>query len=99
MQWEKSPFMRTIYIRKMRFEEAKLKLEREINDAFMDGESYVEIVHGIGEGILKRMAVDYVESCDFLKLLDRDPMFRGNPGATQVEILAPSKEYINRLKK
>ncbi|TGN20169.1 Smr/MutS family protein [Leptospira idonii] len=91
--------MRTIYIRKLRFEEARLKLEKEINDAFMDGEQFVEILHGIGEGILQRMAIDYVESCDFLKLVDRDPMFRGNPGATQVEILAPSKEYINRLRK
>ncbi|MCT8332956.1 Smr/MutS family protein [Leptospira sp. 85282-16] len=90
--------MRTIYIRKLRFEEARIKLERELHDAFMDGESYVEILHGIGEGILRRMAIDYVESCGFLKLVETDPMFRSNPGATIVEILAPSKEYINRLK-
>jgi dsDNA-specific endonuclease/ATPase MutS2 len=91
--------VRTITIRKLRFEEARTKLERELNDAFMDGETYVEILHGIGEGILRRMAIDYVESCDFLKLIDRDPMIRTNPGCTLVEILAPSKEYINRLKK
>jgi dsDNA-specific endonuclease/ATPase MutS2 len=91
--------MRVISIRQMRYEEARIKLEREMNDAFMDGEEYVEILHGIGEGILKRMAIDYVESCGFLKLLERDPMFRGNPGTTQVQVLAPSKEYINRLRK
>ncbi|TGM80260.1 Smr/MutS family protein [Leptospira bouyouniensis] len=90
--------MRTIYIRKLRFEEARTKLEREIHDAFMDGETYVEILHGIGEGILRQMAIDYVATCGFLKLVESDPMFRKNPGATLVEILAPSKEYINRLK-
>ncbi|TGL72271.1 Smr/MutS family protein [Leptospira jelokensis] len=90
--------MRTIYIRKLRFEEARTKLEREIHDAFMDGETYVEILHGIGEGILRQMAIDYVTTCGFLKLVESDPMFRRNPGATLVEILAPSKEYINRLK-
>ncbi len=83
----------------MRFEEARIKLDREMNDAFMAGEAFVEILHGIGEGILKRMAIDYVESCDFLKLVERDPMIRTNPGTTLVEVLAPSKEYINRLRK
>lgn len=91
--------MRTIYIRQMRYEEARIKLDRELNDAFMDGETFVEIMHGIGEGVLKRMAIDYVTSCSFLKLVERDPMFRGNPGATLVEVLAPSREYLNGLKK
>ena len=89
--------MRTITIRQLRFEEARIKLEREMNDAFMAGEEFVEVLHGIGEGILKRMAIDYVESCDFLKLVERDPMIRTNPGTTLVQVLSPSKEYINRL--
>jgi len=87
--------MRTITIRQLRFEEARIKLEREMNDAFMAGEEFVEVLHGIGEGILKRMAIDYVESCDFLKLVERDPMIRTNPGTTLVQVLSPSKEYIN----
>jgi len=91
--------MRTITIRQLRFEEARIKLEREMNDAFMAGEEFVEVLHGIGEGILKRMAIDYVESCDFLKLVERDPMIRTNPGTTLVQVLSPSKEYINRLRK
>ncbi|GBF49627.1 Smr domain protein [Leptospira ryugenii] len=91
--------MRVIRIRQMRYEEARIKLEREVHEAFMDGESYIEILHGIGEGILRRMAIDYVESCDFLKLVERDPLIRTNPGSTLVEVLAPSREYINRLKK
>jgi hypothetical protein len=91
--------MRTITIRQMRFEEARIKLDREMNDAFMAGEEYVEVLHGIGEGILRRMAIDYVESCDFLKLVERDPMIRTNPGTTLVQVLSPSKEYINRLRK
>ncbi|MCX7999737.1 MAG: Smr/MutS family protein, partial [Leptospiraceae bacterium] len=36
----------TIYIRKMRLVEAKQKLEREIHSAFLQGETYVEVIHG-----------------------------------------------------
>lgn len=80
--------MREVYIRKMRYDEARFKLERELHQAFMDGETVVEIVHGIGEGILKKMAMEFVESSGFLKLSERSPLF-DNPGTTRVEVLGP----------
>ena len=83
--------MKEIYIRKMSYEDARYKLERELHDAFMEGESLVEIVHGIGEGILKRMAEEFVAQSDFLRLSPRDPLFY-NPGATRVDVLIPNKK-------
>ena len=53
--------MKEIYIRKMRYEEARYKLERELQDAFMEGETLVQVVHGIGEGKLKQLTLTKLE--------------------------------------
>ncbi len=81
---------RVITIRKLKYDEAKVKLEREMNEAFLAGEEFVDILHGIGEGILKRMAEDYVSQSGFSKLVSNDPMFRQNPGITTVQLFPPS---------
>lgn len=88
--------MREIYIRKLRYEDAHEKLEREIQRAFVEGETYIEIVHGIGEGVLKRMTMDYIKTQDFLRLIPRPDMIRSNPGTTLVELLAPSAEILRK---
>jgi dsDNA-specific endonuclease/ATPase MutS2 len=90
--------IKTIYIRKMRYEEAKIKLDREINDAFMEGETFIEVVHGIGEGKLKQLTLDYVRDNDFLKLYSVAEFVHQNPGSTKIEILAPSKTELKKLR-
>lgn len=87
---------KTIYIRKLWFEEAQQKLEREIQEAFLAGETLIEIVHGIGEGILKKLAMDTIRSHDFLKEIDYSTYGISNPGSTLVEILGPDKETLKR---
>ena len=47
--------MREIRIRELRYEEARARLEDELNRAFMEGEMRVHVLHGIGEGILKKI--------------------------------------------
>lgn len=91
--------IREIYIRKMRFEEAKYKLDREIQEAFMNGETLVEIVHGIGEGILKKLVETYIKENDFLKIYNTENFIIPNPGITKVEILGIDKQKISKLKK
>lgn len=88
--------LREIYIRKMGYEEAKMKLEREIHDAFMKGETLVEVVHGIGGGKLKQLTLDYVRENDFLKLFATSDFIWQNPGSTKIEILSPRKSDIKR---
>jgi CTP-dependent riboflavin kinase len=88
-----------IYIRKMRYEEASNKLDREIQDAFMAGETFVEVVHGLGEGKLKNLTLEYVKANDFLKVYDTSLYIQPNPGATRIEILSPSKDYLKQIKK
>ncbi|AOP34168.1 DNA mismatch repair protein MutS [Leptospira tipperaryensis] len=90
---------KTIYIRKLRFEEAQEKLEREIQEAFLAGETLVEIIHGIGEGVLKKLTVDTIRSHDFLKEVDYSLYGISNPGSTLVEVLGPDKDTLKRYLK
>jgi dsDNA-specific endonuclease/ATPase MutS2 len=90
---------KTIYIRKMRYEEAKAKLDKEINNAFMEGETLVEVIHGIGEGKLKQLTIDYVRENGFLRLFESGDFVYTNPGSTKIEILAPDKNTLKKLRK
>lgn len=83
----------------MRYEDAREKLEKEIHIAFMEGETFVEVIHGIGEGILKQMTIDFVNSTDFLKIYDPGQFIQTNPGTTKIEILSPSKNFLKKIKK
>lgn len=91
--------MKEIYIRKLRYEEAKIKLEREIHSAFMEGETFVEVIHGIGEGKLKQLTIEFAQSTDFLKIYDPGDFVQTNPGSTKLEILSPTKNYLKKIKK
>jgi hypothetical protein len=90
--------MREIYIRKMRYEDAYQKLDREIQSAFMEGETLVDVIHGIGEGKLKDMTFEYVRNNDFLKINDTSLYIQPNPGVTRIEIFAPSKQILKKYK-
>ncbi|URD71249.1 Smr/MutS family protein [Leptospira borgpetersenii] len=87
---------KTIYIRKFRFEEAQKKLEKEIQEAFLAGETFIEVVHGIGEGILKKLTADTIRSHDFLKEIDYTQFGISNPGSTLVEVLGLDKDTLKR---
>ena len=89
--------MKEIYIRRMKPDEARFKLEREMNEAFMAGEKEVEVVHGIGEGVLRRITIEYVNESGFLELAGND-FFQNNPGVTKVYILGPDKYSLKKVK-
>jgi hypothetical protein len=91
--------MKQIIIRKMRYEEAKYKLESELNEAFMSGESAVEVLHGIGEGKLKNLTLETISKYDFLKILSSESWMNSNLGTTKIEILGLTKKELNRYKK
>ncbi|PJZ68561.1 DNA mismatch repair protein MutS [Leptospira perolatii] len=94
---EKGP--RVVYIRKMRYEDAYRLLDAEVQEAFLKGETLVEVVHGIGEGILKRMTEEFINSRDYLKVLQDGGLNIGNPGSTLVEILGPTKDDLKKYLK
>ncbi len=91
--------MKQINIRKMRFDEARYKLETELQEAFMQGETGVEVLHGIGEGKLKNLTLEIVSSYDYLKVLTSESWMNSNPGTTKIEILGITRKELNRYKK
>jgi hypothetical protein len=78
----------------MPWDEARLKLENELNDAFMRSETRVIIVHGIGQGKLKQMAIEVVQSYDFCRLVPEEDIVRYNPGVLVVDLFPPDRATL-----
>lgn len=76
----------------MPYEQARAKLEQDLSDAFLAGERYVEIIHGIGGGVLRAMAHEVVNSTDFLRAMPEG----SNPGVLRAEVLSPGKAEIKK---
>lgn len=91
--------MKEIYIRKLRYEVARDKLERELQIAFMEGETMVQVVHGIGEGKLKQLTFDIANSYDFIRIINTENYITPNPGVTKLEIMGLDKQDLKRYKK
>lgn len=83
----------TIYIRKMRYEMAEAKLEKELHQAFLSGVRHVEVVHGIGQGILKRMTREKVAELGMGRVLPEEDGW-SNPGVTLVELDPPAGNQV-----
>jgi dsDNA-specific endonuclease/ATPase MutS2 len=80
------PRIAQIYIRRMRFDEARQKLLQDIEHLFFAGESEVEIVHGIGDYVLRRMAEQELSKLDYVRMSDS---YHTNPGSLRVTLLTP----------
>ena len=84
--------IKTVHIRKLRFEEARRKLLAEIESAFVNGVSLLEVVHGVGTYTLRRMVETEVEKLDYVRVRDND--FNANPGTLKLEILLPEQNIL-----
>jgi len=78
-------FKPEIMLRGMTREEALLALEKFINDALLVGAKRVRIIHGLGEGILKRAVREYLTSLPFVKSFRSGDAYEGGEGVTVVE--------------
>ncbi len=89
--------MREIRIRELRADEARRKLEMELNDAFMAGETSAVVLHGIGSGRLKKLTEEVVQEMGFARILPALTL-SANPGETRLELLPPDKKTLRMLK-
>ena len=62
-------------------EEAQMLLEDFLNHAIMARFSEVLVVHGLGNGILKRMVENFLDSCDYIRGYTQAPPNMGGLGA------------------
>ena len=86
--------IREIRIRKLSYSEAQLKLETELNQAFVAGEQRVFVIHGIGSGQLKRMTARVVQELGLGRIVEQE--LNPNPGQTVVDLLPPDKQTLRR---
>jgi len=86
--------MKIIYIRLKRYEEARTQFLSEMNKAFLEGETIVEVVHGIGTFALKNMVLNETEKLNFAKILT--VYSEKNPGITRIELFPPDKLSLLR---
>lgn len=73
-----------IYLRKLPYEQAELKLRKELDHYYILEYKKIRIVHGKGKGILKRMVREYLEKQPFVKKFEDAPFFEGGYGVTIV---------------
>ncbi len=88
--------MREIRIREMRFDAARLKLEVELNEAFMAGETRVSVLHGIGSGKLRKLTETVVNDMGFGRLVT--DTLDSNPGTTLVDLFPPDSHHLKMMK-
>lgn len=85
--------MKIIYLRLLRYEEAKNLLHQELNKAFMEGFQEVEVIHGIGTGTLRKMVINEVNSLDYAEI-HKEPGL--NPGSIRIKLFPPSSENLKK---
>ena len=73
-------------IRGYRGEEAIREVERYLDRVSQSGLNQVEIVHGKGEGILKKLVHEYLQQRKDVKSFDLAPLDQGGAGCTIVEL-------------
>ena len=86
--------MREIHIRRMSYDDARMKLENELNDAFMCGERRVHVVHGVGQGKLKSMAQRVIAGYDFCQVVPDERVLNYNAGVMVVDVFPPSRAEL-----
>jgi len=87
--------MHKIYIRKLRFSEAKDKFLKEIESCFAKGIDIVEVIHGIGTYTLRNMVIEEVKNLDYVDFL-HEPEITFNPGSIKLVIQIPDKSRLNQ---
>lgn len=67
-------------------EEARARLEKFLDAAFLAGARNVRIVHGHGSGALRRMVWEVLKEHPAVIHYEHPPQFRGGTGVTEVEL-------------
>ena len=84
--------VKTIIIRKLRFEDAKQKFLTELEQAFFKSHSQIEVLHGIGNYTLRDMVWNEIHKIDYADV--RKHFF--NPGISIIELHLPDEEILRK---
>ncbi len=83
---ERSTFFPELNIRGYRVDDAIPEIERFVNDGYLFGVKSLKIIHGKGEGILKRAVHEYLKDHPLVKNFRLADEREGSTGVTLVEL-------------
>ena len=80
------PVTDEVRLRQLTVDEALLKLDKYLNDAFMAGFYQIKVIHGKGTGTVRRAARDYLARHSLVKAYRPGRYGEGGSGVTIVEL-------------
>ncbi len=80
------PVTDEVHLRRLTIDEALLKLDQYLNDAFMAGLYQVRVVHGKGTGTLRQFVREYLAKHSLVKSYRPGAYGEGGAGVTMVEL-------------
>ena len=75
-----------VYLRRLTVDEALIKLDKYLNDAFIAGFYQIRVVHGKGTGTLRLMVSRYLAKHPLVKSYRLAGYGEGGAGVTMVEL-------------
>ncbi|MCK9537413.1 MAG: Smr/MutS family protein, partial [Bacilli bacterium] len=76
----------TLDLRGIRYEEARIKLERYIDDAVYAGLAQVNIIHGYGTGVIREMVRTYLKTAPEVEGYRFGDAYEGGQGVTVITL-------------
>lgn len=80
-------FSNEIDLRGVRGDEALLKVQKWLDEAYALGQGTVKIIHGRGDGILRKLLRQHFKTVNFIKSYYDEHADRGGDGCTYVELM------------
>jgi DNA mismatch repair protein MutS2 len=80
------PVTDEVRLRQLTVDEALLRLDKYLNDAFMAGLYRVKVIHGKGTGTIRKVARDYLAQHPLVKSYRAGGYGEGGDGVTIVEL-------------
>ncbi|MDH5364498.1 MAG: Smr/MutS family protein, partial [Dehalococcoidia bacterium] len=81
-----TPATNEVHLRRLTIDEALIKLDRYLNDAFMAGQYQVRIIHGKGTGTLRQAVREQLTKHPLVKSYRPAGYGEGGEGVTIVEL-------------
>lgn len=82
-----TPAIGEVYLRQLTVDDALLKLDKYLNDAFMAGLYQVRVIHGKGTGTLRQVIREQLAKHPLVKSYRAGDYGEGGAGVTMVELV------------
>ncbi len=81
-----TPISNEVRLRQLTVDEALIKLDKYLNDAYMTGLDQVKVIHGKGTGTIRQVTREYLTQHPLVKSYRAGGYGEGGDGVTIVEL-------------